>query len=108
MTHEQQKLNSLNFSELLDYIVEELYKNLNNYREMFKVSRLYKDDAAEAAIKDYFFYNSQCESEIDKLLTEKKSVGKIFNKLYVNKTFPVKNNQVLDNYVRIVNFFDFF
>ena len=61
-------------NDLMDYTLGEIYRNLNNCREMVKVNRWYRDDAAEIAIKDYIFMNENNEHLLDEKLKEVKFI----------------------------------
>ena len=63
-------LNNMNEGDLFNFIVLELYSKLNNFREIFKSTKLYEDDAAELAIKDYNFYSCTSDQELNQKLTE--------------------------------------
>jgi hypothetical protein len=67
---QESQINALSEEDLMNFITNEIYTNLNNYREMIQVSKFYKDDAAELAIKDYFFFNSSTEEQLNQKLTE--------------------------------------
>jgi hypothetical protein len=71
---EAQKINSLSEDNLLLHTTNEIYNKLNNLREMIQVSKFYRDDAAELAIKDYFFANNTTEQELDQKLKEVKHI----------------------------------
>jgi hypothetical protein len=63
-------LNRMREDELMNYITNELYIKINQYREMTKTIKLYKDDCAELAIKDYFFFKESTEDALERLMKE--------------------------------------
>ena len=54
------------------HLTNQLYKKLNEQREMMRLSKLYKDDAAELGMKEYFFCNCSTEQEFQDKLKEVK------------------------------------
>jgi hypothetical protein len=69
-----QKINSMTLEEVIKYTLNEIYKNLNIYREMLNNTKFFPDDIAESAISDYFFYHIdptvEDENRIDEKLNE--------------------------------------
>jgi len=67
---QESEINALSEEELMNFITNEIYQTLNSYREMFNVTKFYKDDAAELAIKDYFFYSCNKENQLNDRLAD--------------------------------------
>jgi hypothetical protein len=69
-----QKINSMTLEEVIKYTLNEIYKNLNIYREMLNNTKFLTDDIAESAIGDYFFYHIdptiEDENRVDEKLNE--------------------------------------
>jgi hypothetical protein len=92
---DQSKINLMTQTDLMEYTLGEIYRNLNNYREMVKVNKLYRDDAAEIAIKDYIFMNENNEHILDEKLKEvlyififrKRQLENYSRKFYSRNTF---------------------
>jgi hypothetical protein len=67
---QESQINALTEEDLINFITNEIYQTLNSYREMFNVTKFYKDDAAELAIKDYFFFSCNKENQLTEKLAE--------------------------------------
>jgi len=74
---QESQINSLNEDELMNFITNEIFQSLNSCRDMFNATKFYRDDAAELAVKDYFFLACSNEDQLNQQLLE---VEKIFFK----------------------------
>lgn len=102
MSSDVQKINSLNEEDLFNFITNELYTKLNSYREMMNIPKIYKDDAAELALKDYIFLNNNTDEELNLRIADKKVVYKTSTKSFLQKQFPVKNGQLDNNVINSI------
>lgn len=66
-------IDQLSQVDLFQYIVDELYSSISKNRDMFKVSKLFRDDAAEAAIKEYMDTNDFSVEKLNEILQKVKN-----------------------------------
>jgi hypothetical protein len=63
-------INKMKEDELNTFILGELYNKINQTREITRMTKLYKDECAELAVRDYFFMKEFSEETIDRLMKE--------------------------------------
>ena len=72
MNNQHDKIKTLKDDELNKYILIELYSQINTHREMMKISKLYRDEAAENALSAFFLEEIKTD---DNLETKMKDVN---------------------------------
>ena len=63
-------LNNMNETEFSNHLLSELYSSLTKFREMFNLPKLYSDDVAENAVKDYLIPEIRQNNTLDAILKE--------------------------------------
>jgi hypothetical protein len=63
-------INRMKEDELNGYILSELYNKINQMREITRMTKLYKDECVELAVKDYYFLREFSEDTMDRLMKE--------------------------------------
>ena len=73
-------INNLSGTQLDNYIINELYKKINDSREMFKIPKLYPDSSAQTAIQNILIdqnnYSKINENDIEPYLIKENFVAK--------------------------------
>jgi hypothetical protein len=65
-------VNLMTESDFDIFLNNQLHKKMNDTRDLMKLTKLYKDDAAEIGMKEYFFCGNSTEQEFQDKLKEVK------------------------------------
>jgi hypothetical protein len=79
-------INKMKDNDLTNYIVQELYKKVNDTRDAFSLPKLYRDECVEMAVKDYFNPGENGSQDLEHLLKEVKSGFLNYRKMLYLKT----------------------
>jgi hypothetical protein len=96
-------LDTLKEDDFKEAIVDSVFATCNNQRETFRVEKLFRDEIAEIAIKDYFFAQKDSEEELDTLIKERNVIYKNIQKIFLSKQYQnaSTNTMIYQNFLRL-------